>query len=69
MKKIFFTLVVLAILSDSGNAQLKFSCDRTTERSTTKGFTILNYGFRCVFDKNFKNTSFIPIANTSCMMG
>ena len=29
---------------------------------------ILNYGIRCVMDKNFKTTSFIPIANISCLM-
>ena len=29
---------------------------------------ILNYGIRCVMDKNFKTTSFTPIANISCMM-
>lgn len=29
---------------------------------------ILNYGMRCVLDKNFKTVSFTPIANISCMM-
>ncbi|MBL0357546.1 MAG: hypothetical protein IPP72_12000 [Chitinophagaceae bacterium] len=29
---------------------------------------ILNYGMRCVLDKNFKTVSFLPIANISCMM-
>ncbi|RYY90197.1 MAG: hypothetical protein EOO15_03655 [Chitinophagaceae bacterium] len=29
---------------------------------------ILNYGLRCVLDNNLKATSFIPIANISCMM-
>ncbi|RYY39742.1 MAG: hypothetical protein EOO08_08705 [Chitinophagaceae bacterium] len=29
---------------------------------------ILNYGLRCVFDNNLKATTFIPIANISCMM-
>jgi len=29
---------------------------------------ILNYGMRCLLDKNFKTISFLPIANISCMM-
>lgn len=29
---------------------------------------ILNYGIRCIMDKTFKNTTFTPIANISCMM-
>ncbi len=29
---------------------------------------MLNYGMRCVLDKNFKTVSFLPIANISCMM-
>lgn len=29
---------------------------------------ILNYGMRCVLDKNLKTVSFTPIANISCMM-
>ena len=29
---------------------------------------VLNYGLRCVLDKNFKTVSFIPIANIACMM-
>lgn len=29
---------------------------------------VLNYGMRCVLDKNFKTISFLPIANVSCMM-
>ena len=29
---------------------------------------ILNYGMRCVFDKNWKFTTFIPVATVSCMM-
>lgn len=29
---------------------------------------ILNYGIRCILDKHFKTTSFIPVASISCMM-
>ena len=29
---------------------------------------IINYGVRCLMDRNFKTTSFTPIANISCMM-
>jgi len=29
---------------------------------------ILNYGMRCVFDKNWKFTTFTPVATISCMM-
>ena len=29
---------------------------------------ILNYGIRCIMNENFKATTFIPIANISCMM-
>lgn len=29
---------------------------------------VLNYGMRCLLDKNYKTISFTPIANISCMM-
>jgi len=29
---------------------------------------MINYGMRCVFDKHWKFTSFIPVATISCMM-
>jgi hypothetical protein len=29
---------------------------------------ILNYGMRCVFDKDWKFTTFTPVATVSCMM-
>jgi hypothetical protein len=29
---------------------------------------IINYGVRCIMDKNFKTTTFIPVANIACMM-
>ncbi len=29
---------------------------------------VLNYGMRCIFDKNWKFTSFVPVASVACMM-
>lgn len=29
---------------------------------------ILNYGIRCILNKNFSTTTFTPVANISCMM-
>ncbi len=42
---------------------LSFGGDWRISRSV-----ILNYGMRCVFDKNWKFTTFIPVATISCMM-
>lgn len=42
---------------------LSFGGDWRISRSV-----ILNYGMRCVFDKNWKFTTFIPVATVSCMM-
>lgn len=29
---------------------------------------VLNYGMRCLFDKNWKFTAFVPVASVACMM-
>jgi hypothetical protein len=42
---------------------LSFGGDWRISRSV-----ILNYGMRCVFDKDWKFTTFIPVATISCMM-
>jgi hypothetical protein len=42
---------------------LSFGGDWRISRSV-----ILNYGMRCVFDKDWKFTTFIPVATVSCMM-